>query len=223
MQLERSRPLYEQAYLALRAAILEGRITPGERMVETRLADMLSTSRTPIRESIRQLERDGLVTVTAHDGAYVRKPDRKDLEDLYQCRSALERLAASLAAQRVQPQDLAQMTAALQAAEAAIPERNSLGFLDATSRFHRQIDLTARNARLDELTERARAPMLLYRALLIRQGIMVPSMVEGIHAEHLGLLAAIESGNPSLADRVMEQHMKSDLSRMLGTLKDLDA
>lgn len=220
MQLERSRTLYEQAYLALRAAILEGRIGPGERMVETRLAEMLATSRTPVRESIRRLEQDGLVNFSPHDGAYVRKPDQKDLENLYQCRSALERLAAVLAAEHCTPRDVELMSSALADVERALLSRNSMGFLEGTSRFHRQIDRAAGNERLDELIERSRAPLLLYRALLIRQGTLTPSVLEGIHTEHLGLLAAIKSGDAAMADRVMEQHMKSDLSRITQLLKD---
>jgi DNA-binding GntR family transcriptional regulator len=214
MQLERSRPLYEQAYAALRTAILEGRIAPGERLVETKLAEMLNTSRTPIRESIRQLERDGLVTVSPHDGGQVRKPDRQDLEDLYLCRAALERVAAGLAAERADQQDLDRMAEALDRAEAAIAARDPLAFLEATSRFHRLIDLAARNERLDELTERARAPLLLYRALLIRKGSLEPVTLEGIHAEHLGVLAAVKSRDKEFAAKVMDQHMKSDLSRI---------
>jgi DNA-binding GntR family transcriptional regulator len=216
MQLERTAPLYERAYQALRTAILEGKISPGERLVETRLAEMLATSRTPIRESIRQLDRDGLVTVTPHDGAYVRRLDSQDLRNLYQCRSALERLAASLAAQHAEPRDLDLMTEALAGAEQCIAGGNSMGFLEATSRFHRLIDLATRNERLDELIERSRAPLLLYRAFLVRQGSHAH---EGIHAEHLGLLAVIKSHDPVMADRVMEQHMKSDLSRILAALE----
>lgn len=205
----------------MRTAILEGRLAPGERLVETRLADMLSTSRTPIRESIRQLERDGLVTTSAHDGAYVRKPDRQDVENLYQCRVPLERLAAQLAAERATEADFHAMDDAISQAEAAMTNRRSLDFLEATSHFHRQVDRAARNGRLDELIDRARAPLLPYRALLIRQGTLASTVLQGIHVEHLGLLAAIKSRDPKLADRVMDQHMKSDLVRILSHLTEL--
>ncbi|MFZ5825743.1 MAG: GntR family transcriptional regulator [Bacillota bacterium] len=218
MQVERSRPLYEQAYAALRTAILEGRVAPGERLVETRLAEMLAISRTPIREAIRQLERDGLVIVTAHDGAYARKPDRTDLQNLYLCRSALERLAASEAAKKATERDLSAMEQALSRAETAMGERNVVGFLEATSLFHRQVDLATYNDRLDELLERARAPLLPYRALLIRA--LDQTALQGIHVEHLGILATLKSRDSALADRVMEQHMRSDLSRILSVITD---
>jgi DNA-binding GntR family transcriptional regulator len=128
----------------------------------------------------------------------------------------LERLAASLAAQHAQPHDLELMAGALADAERCMADGNSMGFLEATSRFHRLIDLAAHNERLDELIERSRAPLLLYRAFLVRQGSHAH---EGIHAEHLGLLAVVQSRDPLMADRVMEQHMKSDLSRILAALQ----
>jgi DNA-binding GntR family transcriptional regulator len=220
VHLERGQPLYEQAYAALRKAILEAKLAPGERLVETRLATMLNTSRTPIRESIRQLERDGLVTSSPHDGAYVRRPDRTDLVNLYLCRSSLERVAITVAAERADAKDLESMADALAEAEQAIKRSDPFHFLDCNSRFHRRLDLAAHNDRLDELLERARAPLLLYRAMLVRHGTHHPLVLSFIHGEHVGLLAAVRSGDVARAQEAMEAHMKNDLSRIILTIQD---
>jgi DNA-binding GntR family transcriptional regulator len=86
---------------AIRAAILDGRLAPGEPLRESQLAESLGTSRTPIREALILLEREGLVQGTPNKGSTVRMYDREELEDLYNIRAALEGHAAREAARRV--------------------------------------------------------------------------------------------------------------------------
>jgi DNA-binding GntR family transcriptional regulator len=86
---------------AIRAAILDGRLAPGESLRETQLAESLGTSRTPVREALIMLEREGLVQGAPNRGSTVRRFDQDELEDLYNIRAALEGHAARQAAARV--------------------------------------------------------------------------------------------------------------------------
>src|SRR5680860_567410 len=96
---------------AIRAAILDGRLAPGESLRETQLAESLGTSRTPIREALIMLEREGLVQGAPNRGSTVRRFDQDELEDLYNIRAALEGHAARQAAERLDDTAIAALEA----------------------------------------------------------------------------------------------------------------
>ncbi|MEG1584534.1 MAG: GntR family transcriptional regulator, partial [Anaerovorax sp.] len=95
------KPLREIVYEELRSLILTGQIKPGTRMMEIELADDMGVSRTPIREAIRKLEKEGLVTIEPRKGAYASEVSIKDMVDILEVRGTLEGLAAYLAATRM--------------------------------------------------------------------------------------------------------------------------
>ena len=84
---QQSMPLRDAVFQSLRKAILTGKIKPGERLTEVRLGKLLGTSRTPIREAIRMLEEDGLVTIIPGSGARVARMTAKDLQEVMEIRA----------------------------------------------------------------------------------------------------------------------------------------
>ena len=94
-------PLRDVVFKTLRRAILTGELKPGERLMEIHLANRLGVSRTPIREAIRKLELEGLVTMIPRRGAEVPDITEKNLKDVLEVRRALEGLAIELACQRI--------------------------------------------------------------------------------------------------------------------------
>ena len=99
-------PLRDVVFNTLRQAILKGELEPGERLMEIQLADRLGVSRTPIREAIRKLELEGLVSIIPNKGAYVTGITRKDVEDIYAIRSLLEGLCARWATAHITEKQL---------------------------------------------------------------------------------------------------------------------
>ena len=99
--IQNHRPLREIVYEELKMQILTGKIIPGTRMMEVELADDMGVSRTPIREAIRQLEKEGLVTIEPRRGAYASQISVKDMVDILEVRQNLEGLAAFFAAQGI--------------------------------------------------------------------------------------------------------------------------
>ena len=99
--LQNHRPLREIVYEELKRQILVGEIAPGTRMMEVDLADEMGVSRTPVREAIRKLEKEGLVTIEPRRGAYASDISIKDMLDVLEVRQTLEGMAASLAARKV--------------------------------------------------------------------------------------------------------------------------
>ena len=98
---QQSMPLRDAVFMSLRKAILTGKLKPGDRLTEVKLGKILGTSRTPIREAIRLLEADGLVTIVAGSGARVSRMTVEDLQEVMEIRSALEQLSAGLASERI--------------------------------------------------------------------------------------------------------------------------
>src|SRR4029077_10666689 len=92
------RPLSEEAYDVLRAAILSGRLAPGARLVEADIARQMAISRSPVREAVRKLEREGMVEYKPRRGTVVVGLSRDDVADAYQLRAHLEAYGARLAA-----------------------------------------------------------------------------------------------------------------------------
>ena len=99
-------PLRDVVFNTLRQAILIGELKPGERLMEIHLADRLGVSRTPIREAIRKLEREGLVTVKPRRGAEVAQITEKSMNDVLEVRRALDALCAELACERITAEGL---------------------------------------------------------------------------------------------------------------------
>ena len=98
-------PLRDVVFNTLRKAILTGELKPGERLMEIHLANRLGVSRTPIREAIRKLELEGLVTMIPRRGAEVAQITEKSLKDVLEVRRALDALCAELACDRINDEE----------------------------------------------------------------------------------------------------------------------
>ena len=94
-------PLREVVFRTLRKEILEGKLQPGERLMEIPLAEQIGVSRTPVREAIRMLEQEGLVMMVPRRGAFVAQMQEKGLIEVLEVRRVLEELTAELAAKRI--------------------------------------------------------------------------------------------------------------------------
>ena len=109
IRLEGYQPLRDMVFDVLMNAIMQGQLSPGERLLEVQLADEMGVSRTPVREAIRRLELEGFVVMVPRKGAYVAGLSIDDVESVYEIRTALETLAVRLAAQRMETADYEQL------------------------------------------------------------------------------------------------------------------
>ena len=107
--LQNHRPLREIVYEELKRQIMVGEIAPGTRMMEVDLAEEMGVSRTPVREAIRKLEKEGLVTIEPRRGAYASDISAKEMVDVLEVRQDLEGLAAYFAADRMLPEKLKEL------------------------------------------------------------------------------------------------------------------
>lgn len=209
------RTLRERCTAHIRDRIIAGGLVPGEHLVETRLADELGVSRGTLRESLRPLELEGLLVGDGRGHMSVRKLSMQEVLDLFQVRSALERLAVSLLAQR---EDRDEITARLTAALEPLRD-DDLPFAQKI-----EVDLGF-HALLCELTGN---PTLVtsWRQLIGQIEMMIIAAGPGRasdrmrFAEHIVIAEAIGSGDEERAAQVLSAHMDDFTARFSGDFAD---
>lgn len=215
--IERSAPLYQQAYEVLKGKILRGEFRPGSTVSETLLAEMLGVSRTPVREALRQLEKDGLVAISRFE-VVIAKPSREEFVELYLCRAALEQLVAQRAAESADDKAREDMAEALNDAKRAWEKGDGPGILSANTRFHDRMVESAGIARLSQMMDSLRGPILLARRVVLSAG---PEDAREILSEHEGLLMGINAHDPGITQDRMKSHMENDIRRGLAQFEAL--
>jgi DNA-binding GntR family transcriptional regulator len=195
--------LSQQVYTHLRAGILDNTYPPGSSLPEEAMAAKLNVSRVPIREALRRLSAEGLVTVIPRQGATVTELTSKQFLDAYQVREALEVLAVRLAAPKLAPEDLQQLDALQQAMHTAAETHDANAFFAANADFHGFLVDKAGNGDLKSIYESLIDRMRRYRnpSLDLRGG-MATSL-----DEHAAILLAIREGNIDQAAHLMAAHI----------------
>lgn len=180
-------PLRDVVFNTLRQAILTGELKPGERLMEIHLADRLGVSRTPIREAIRKLELEGLVTMIPRKGAQVAKITEKNLKDVLEVRRALDMLAVRLACHRMQDEEKRELKKACDEFAKVTKNCNTKDITEADVRFHDIILKSSGNDRLVQLVNNLAEQMYRYRLEYIKDS----SYHERLVQEHEAIYNAI--------------------------------
>lgn len=188
----------------LREAILDGVLEPSAWLREEELAKELAVSRTPIREALGRLSAEGLVTITARQGAVVTPLSLEDVLDLFDVRERLEGLAARLAARHRAAADLQELERILAQMDQAAARRQVTDLIKLNVAFHRAIRRIARNRFLDRFLAQAEQA---YRPFG-RATYGFPGRIEAVLVEHRGILAAIEAGDLEGAERRAIEHLQ---------------
>ncbi|CQD10181.1 GntR family transcriptional regulator [Mycolicibacterium conceptionense] len=197
--------LREQALSALRRAITSGQLQPGTHLVETELSDALQISRGTLREAMRQLQQEGLISAGARGRLSVRHLDAKEIKNMFDVRGALESLAASELAAR---EDRGDAVAALRAGVADMERwaaSNLEDRIEADLKFHRTMCHLSGNETLLHVWSSLEGS--------IRMSIMfagVDRALKNMDAKrHLEIVDAIESGDAAAAAATVRDHMCS--------------
>ncbi|PSN18053.1 GntR family transcriptional regulator [filamentous cyanobacterium CCP5] len=215
---QRQQSLSEQVYSALRRGILNGELAAGSRLIETQLTKWLNVSRTPIREALRQLQKEGLVT-TDTSGLQVTTLSATDAIELYDCRLVLEKLAVSAACERASQQQLKALEQYVIQAEAKDPQNfdgsTLLELLDIDYQFHHLIAESSGNRRLVSLLDQLFDAMALLRIQTLKQN---PSVLE-IRLEHRQVYEAIARRDAATAIAQMQLHLLASKTRVVEEIR----
>jgi DNA-binding GntR family transcriptional regulator len=199
--------LKDKAYAAIKDAILSVRFEPGMPLVETDLAQQLGISKTPIRDALQELEREGFVTRVLFKGTQVTDVCIKDIVEVFQLRAVLEGLAARLATPLFSDSELDEIGEHLTAAEAALAEGNLLLCSDHGRKLHAAIieKSEADNMRLAPIIRNLDDHVQRFRMLSDRiSGRLNISVVE-----HRRVLDALYQRDPLAAEQAMRDHLFS--------------
>lgn len=137
--------LHEQATQRLRQMLVEGLIAPGAKLNERELCEQLKVSRTPLREAIKTLAAEGLVELVPNRGAIAVELDEADILNTFEVMAGLEGLSGELAAQRVTPEELAEIQAMHYEMKAAYTRRDLSAYYRLNAAIHRAFNAAAKN------------------------------------------------------------------------------
>ena len=199
------RALYEEVAELLRQRIFARELEPGSWIDELKLAEEYGISRTPLREALKVLAAEGLVTMKVRRGAYVTEVSEKDLADVYHLLSLLESDAAGVVAQQATDAELAELQALHTALEAAVGERDR--FFALNEQFHMRVLELARNRWREQMVADLRKVMKLNR----HNSLLKTGRIEESLAEHRAIVSALTERNAALAVQRMREHFQSGL------------
>lgn len=197
--------LRNKVFKYIKSHIISGAYNPGDTLLESKLAEELGVSRTPIREAIRLLELEGLVEVTTKKGAVVLGISSEDVQDIYAIRQMVESLAARWAAERISDADLKELQKLHELMEFYGQKQNVEEVAELDNQFHRIIYagsgsrilyLTLRN--LHQYVRMARIKSLSFHNRL-------PQTI----TEHQAILDALVARDPQAAENALAEHVKN--------------
>lgn len=205
--------LASNAYQQMREAILQGEYEPGSPLFEVHLATKMGMSRTPVREALKVLARDGLVDVVPSRGYFVPRRSMDDLRELFELREALEGMAARYAAQRVTTAELAELEALC---VRYAGEQDWAQWAQVGTAFHNLLVRAARNDRLTAMLDSLKGQIVLSR----RSALQADSQRrDAAIREHRAILDAVRSHDPDAAETAGREHVRLSYEATLSSYR----
>ncbi|MGI6211474.1 MAG: GntR family transcriptional regulator [Anaerovoracaceae bacterium] len=209
------RPLREIVYEQLKVQIMTGKIEPGTRLMEVGLAEEMGVSRTPIREAIRKLEKEGLVMIEPRRGAYVTDISVDDMIDTLIVREDLEGLAAAVAATKITSHEAQELVNITKGYSEAIENGDMEKMISFDETFHEEIIRLTGNKTLIMISETVQEQALRFRYLYYDDFNRYQNMPH----EHTNIINALMSGDEDEARRVAQKHV-ADLKTFVEQQRD---
>lgn len=196
-------PIRQQVVAAFRTAIVGGRFAPGERLIEKELCELTGSSRTSVREALRQLEAEGLVQMVPNKGPIVAAISPEQARSIYEVRGALESLAGSLFAQHASDEQMDRLEIAVEELARAYKSRQIERILGSKDRFYEILLEGSGNEIVASMLRMMQARISLLRRLSLAK----PARLDASIAEIRAILKAIRSRNPAAAARACADHV----------------
>lgn len=198
--------------------IFAGRFAPGERLDEQMIAVALGVSRTPLREAIAKLVKDGLVEHRPYRGNFVRSFTVQQASDLYEVRKSLESMAVRLTVPQLTPASIARLRAIVADVEAALGRGDMVGYAMAGQRFHETVSELSGNQTLVTLLRQLRGQIQVIRMMANRD----PDVVESTAMERPSIVDAMAAGDIERAAHLMEEHIELVRRSITARLEDVE-
>lgn len=211
-----SRPIREIAYETLKHAIITGEIPAGVRIVETEYADRMHISRTPLREALRKLERDGLVEYVLRRGVVVRAFTIADVEEIYTIRNALEMLTLPNIIQNATAEDIQALRVRLRDMDGKVEQSDIEGLSPQARAFHTQLTRISGLNRILRVIEGQDEYITRFSALSIAK----ESRRHAAHQEHYHLVELVERKDLPGFEQLMRSHIERSKENCLAAVSE---
>lgn len=208
-------PLRDVVFNTLRQAILTGDLKPGERLMEIHLANKLGVSRTPIREAIRKLELEGLVTMIPRRGAEVAQITEKSMNDVLEVRRAMDVLCVELACERISEEALEQLKVACENFEQMVKTQDVKKIARADVELHDIILQATGNSRLIQLVNNLSEQMYRYRYEYIKDFSQHERLVE----EHRIIYESLVNKDKETASDAAKTHIDNQKKAIIHRIR----
>ncbi|MFH0786135.1 MAG: GntR family transcriptional regulator [Pseudomonadota bacterium] len=206
-----SSTIRKKVYTHVREQILSGRIAPNQRLIETKIAQEIGTSRTPVREALHNLEIEGLIQSIPRVGYQVKEISEQEVEEICEIRSIIEGLAARWAMEKATAKAIQELKKNIALTIAKVSKGEIRAFIDLDAQFHEIIARCSGSTRLLELSQTLRGHMLRYRVQSIFSEDTVLLALKG----HQRILKAIERGDPERVNRALHLHLEESKKSIL--------
>jgi DNA-binding GntR family transcriptional regulator len=197
--------LNQKAYAEIRRRILNGELSAETPLSEYQLADELDLSRTPVREAVKRLEREGLVQSIPNRGTFVAELTVRDISEIYQVREQLEGFAARIAAETMSDESIKGLEEEISILNTLASDGRLIEVVDSDIRLHKHIIASTQNSRLIELLGTLDDQMHRVRALFPRSS----QWLEATLADHASIVKAIKAHDGEAAEKAMKAHLRS--------------
>lgn len=215
IKLDSYQPLREVVCETLRDAIRKGKLKPGERLMESQLAEDLGVSRIPVREAIRKLELEGYVIMMPRRGTYVANLSIRDVNEVFEIRTSLDSLASGLAAERITDEELERLQRLLVAIGGYIEENDMDKIVECDTEFHDLLYQASRNSRLVGIIFNLREQLTRFRST----SMAFPGRLKATLEEHRRIVEAIAQGDVAEARAAAEYHMEKSEQTLLESME----
>ena len=197
--------LREKIYKDIRNDIMQGKLLPGQRVVESVLVERFKVSRSPIRESLRRLESEGMITLEHNKGITVSRLSSQEIEEIYNLRWLLESYAARLSAERATKNDVAYLKDLNSKLKAAARNYDLMSWIQNNVLFHDFLSENSGNGNLTQVLSTIKRRVYRYHYMIIR----IPGHFKTYLDQHEGILKACENKDGKGAERHMKAHLQT--------------
>jgi DNA-binding GntR family transcriptional regulator len=205
------KPLGQHVFENLKQAIIRGDLAPGDRIVETQVAEALDISRTPVREAIHKLEREGLLKKLPKGGFTVMSLSREDIEETFGIRSVLESYAARLAALKHHDDELKPLEEKIKEFKTCLQKGDTDALPKINTEFHNLLYALSRSPKLVRMINDLRDQIFRFRKILLK----IDHMPEASNEDHRKMLAAIRKRDVTKVEELVRQHISKGRKTVL--------
>jgi DNA-binding GntR family transcriptional regulator len=216
IQIDDEKSAQEKVADSVRSRIISGEFAMGAALSETNLASELGVSRTPVREALKQLQTEGLVSIRPRVGTFVNTPSRGEIIELFQMREILEGASARILAERGPVPELELLRENIAKSDAALARNDVATYVDLVSEFHQLIVMGSGNGKLV-----AHHTMLMNQLAfprLVKTSLSVPGRFAKSESEHHHLLDIIETKDGATAEQFMRHHVRASQEALLAAM-----